>query len=1374
VSDPALSGAVTVPEAPPVVATDEDVFVFPASFAQQRLWFIDQYNPGSTAYCLPILLRLFGELDSLALERALNEIVRRHEILRTTFSLRQWEVVQVIAPVARLKVSLIDLSQFPESDREKHALDVARQESRRPFDLRQGPLFRAQLWRLSERDHLLLLDMHHIVADGWSFRVLLAELAILYEAFCHDRNSPLPEPPLQYADFAHWQRGWLEGRTLEEHLSFWKRSLAGAPPVLPLRTDRPRPPRQTFPGAYETELLPPGLSERIKSLSLREGVTPFMTLLAGFFTLLYRYTGQTDVVLGSPIANRSRMELESLIGLFMNTLVLRADLSGNPTFRELLMRVREMAVDAYAHQDMPFEKLVEELSPPRDQSRNPVFQVLFVYQKAFIQPFEAGGLKFVPIKADRGGASTDLSLFLIERAEGLTAGLEYNTDLFDVSTMRRMLGHLRTLLLAIVEDPGAPIDSLRLLTEAERRQLLVEWNQTEADFPREVCLHQLFENQAEKTPDAIALDFEGKEMTYRELNRQSNRLAHLLCRLGVGPEVLVGVCMERSLELVIALLGILKAGGAYLPLDPSYPTDRLAFLLQDANPLLTLTKRRLVGVLPKSAAIIALDEVLGMIAGESDEARATEVTAENLAYVIYTSGSTGQPKGALNTHQGICNRLLWMQETYRLTEADRVLQKTPFTFDVSVWEFFWPLLAGARLVIARPEGHRDSAYLAELITQRRVSTVHFVPSMLRSFLEQKGIEKCSSLRRVFSSGEALSFELQERFFACSPAELHNLYGPTEAAVDVTFWACEKGSPRKTVPIGRPIANTRIYLLDGHGEPVPIGVGGEIYIGGVGVGRGYLNRPELTAQRFLPDPFSKANGRLYRTGDRARYLPDGNLEFLGRLDDQVKIRGFRIEPGEIESALRRHPAVEEAVVTARPYGTEDHRLVAYLVGKGKEMPGVAELRGFLGRTLPEPMLPSAFVVLAALPSTPSGKLDRDALPAPDPGRPALERESVAARNALEVQLIRIWKSVLGLEEIGVHDNFFELGGHSLLAVRLFADIERVFGRRLPLASLFQAPTVEELALKLRQKGCEMAAASSLVVIQGGKERPPFFCVPGVGGNILGFYDLARQLGSDQPVYGLQAPGLDGKREPLTRVEDMAAHYVNAIKVVLPEGPFLLGGASFGGRVAFEIARQLEKQGHSVALVALFDAFAPGNEDSSVRAIHRDWKRSGARLAYHGKNLLLGSERGHYIRSKSRTLRRRIRSRIWQAIYKSFRNWSKPLPRVLQDVREAGYLANRSYIPGPFGGKVTLFRAGVRSAADWGTLDMGWDRLALGGVEIRQVPGDHVDMLLKPKVEFLAGQLRDCIDKAVSSWLPATSREASVSSSTVREVSGELEH
>jgi len=1346
VGDAALSPAVTAHEAPPVVATGEDVFVFPASFAQQRLWFIDQYNPGSTAYCLPILMRLFGELDFLALERALNEIVRRHEILRTTFSLRQWEVVQVIAPVARLQVSFADLSGFPESEREKNALDLARQESQRPFDLRQGPLFRAHLWRLSEREHLLLLDMHHIVADGWSFRVLLAELAILYEAFSHDRGSPLVDPPLQYADFAQWQRSWLEGRTLEEHLSFWRSSLAGAPPVLPLRTDRPRPARQTFPGAYETELFPPGLSERIKSLSIREGVTPFMTLLAGLFTLLYRYTGQTDLVVGSPVANRSRMELESLIGLFMNTLVLRADLSGNPTFRELLVRVRQMAVDAYAHQDMPFEKLVEELSPPRDQSRNPVFQVLFVHQKAFIQPFEAGGLKFSPIKAERRGASTDLSFFLIERAEGLTAGLEYNTDLFDVSTMRRMLGHLRTLLLAVVEDPDAPIDSLRLLTEAERRQLLVEWNQTEADFPRSVCLHQLFENQAEKTPDAIALDFEGKEMTYRELNRQSNRLAHLLCRLGVGPEVLVGVCMERSLELVIALLAILKAGGAYLPLDPSYPMDRLAFLLQDANPLLTLTERRLVAILPKSAAIIALDEVLGMIARESDEAPATEVTAENLAYVIYTSGSTGQPKGALNTHRGICNRLLWMQETYRLTEADRVLQKSPFTFDVSVWEFFWPLLAGARLVIARPEGHRDSAYLAELITERRVSTVHFVPSMLRSFLEQKGIEKCSSLRRVFSSGEALSFELQERFFSCSPAALHNLYGPTEAAVDVTSWACEKGSPRKMVPIGRPIANTRIYLLDRHGNPVPIGVEGEIYIGGVGVCRGYLNRPELTAQRFLPDRFSQANGRLYRTGDRARYLPDGNLEFLGRLDDQVKIRGFRIEPGEIESALRRHPAVEDAVVIARPYGTEDHRLVAYLVGNEKEMPRVAELRVFLGRTLPESMLPSAFVTLAALPLTPNGKLDRDALPAPDRGRPALEEESVAPRNALELQLIRIWKSVLGLEEIGVHDNFFELGGHSLLAVRLFGDIERVSGRRLPLATLFQAPTVEELALKLREKGCE-TAASSLVVIQGGKGRPPFFCVPGVGGNILGFYDLARQLGSDQPVYGLQAPGLDGAREPLTRVEDMAAHYINEIKAVLPEGPFLLGGASFGGRVAFEIARQLEEQGHSVALVALFDAFAPGAEDSSLirRAIHRYLKRSGARLAYHGKNLLLGSGRGDYIRSKSRTLRRRIRSRFWQVVYKSFRSRSKPLPRVLQDVREAGYLANRSYIPRSFGGKVTLFRAGLRSAIDAGSLDMGWGRLALGGVEIRQVPGDHVDMLLKPQVEFLAEQLRGSIDE-----------------------------
>jgi pristinamycin I synthase-3/4 len=906
----------------------------PLSSAQQRLWFLNQLEPGLSVYNIPEMLRLRGRLQFGVLQRCLGEIVERHEALRTTFRNEGGEPEQIIAPVSSLPLplALVDLTDYPADEREVRAMELVQAEARTPFDLARGPLFRATLYRLADEEHLLLLNVHHIVADGWSMQVLLGELTSLYAAFMRGEPSSLPALPVQYVDFAVWQRQWLQSAELERQRTYWRRQLEGAPAMLNMPADRPRPAVPSYRGGVETAVLPGELLAALAELGHREGATLFSVLLAAFQALLFRYTGQADLVVGSPIANRNRLETEQLIGFFANTLALRTSLAGNETFRELAHRAQETTLGATIHQDLPFQELVAALQPDRDISYSPIFQVMFALQNTHAPATELPGLTISPIYIHNGTAKFDLLLSMEEGPTGLSASLEYSTDLFDAPTITRMLGHYRTLLEGAVANPDLPLGDLPLLTAAEKQQVLVEWNDTAVDYPDAACVHHLVEAQATRTPTAVAVEFEGESLTYRELNERANQLAHHLRTLAIGPEVLVGIATERSLEMVVGLLGILKAGGAYVPLDPGYPRERLAYMLADSGVAVLLTQQRLVAQLPEhQAKVVCLDDHWAEIARQPQENLASETGPDNLAYVIYTSGSTGKPKGAMNHHRGVCNRLLWMQEEYRLNESDRVLQKTPFSFDVSVWEFFWPLITGARLVVARPDGHKDPAYLVDLIDSAGITTLHFVPPMLQVFLESVGPEHCRKLRRVICSGEALPYDLQERFFSRLDAELHNLYGPTEAAVDVTYWACRRGSSSRTVPIGRPVANTRIYILDDHRQPVPMGVGGELYIGGVQVGRGYLGRPELTAERFIRDPFSADPGaRLYRTGDLSRWLPDGTIEYLGRIDHQVKIRGFRIELGEIEATLARHPEVREAVVIDREDVPGDRRLVAYVV------------------------------------------------------------------------------------------------------------------------------------------------------------------------------------------------------------------------------------------------------------------------------------------------------------------------------------------------------------------------------------------------------------------------------------------------------------
>lgn len=907
--------------------------VLPLSFAQQRLWFLEQLMPGNPFYNVPCSVRFIGQLDNAALEQTFNEILRRHEALRTTFVMVEGQPAQAIAPALSVPLRLVDLRQLPATEREVAAQQIATQEAQRPFNLNAGPLLRVTLLQLDTADHVLLMNLHHIIADGWSLGVLVREIQALYTAFSSGLPSPLEELPIQYADFAIWQLGWLQGEVLADQLTYWQQQLHDIP-ILNLPTDRPRPALPSFRGATQLLELPPTLSQALEALSQQEGVTLFMTLLAAFQTLLYRYTQQDDIAVGSPIANRNRKEIEPLIGFFVNSIVMRTNLSGNPTFRELLARVREVALLAYAHQDLPFEKLVEELQPERDLSRNPLFSVVFALQNAPMEKLELPGLTLNPWKFDAGTTRFDLEFHLWERSEehcglwgersqGLSGFVAYSTDLFERATIARMVGHFQTLLEEIVANPNQRVATLPLLTTDERHQLLMGWNDTKAFYGNEVCIHQLFEATVELSPDAIAVVFVDAQLTYRELNQRANQLAHHLQQLGVAPEVLIGIFLERSLEMMVAVLGILKAGGAYVPLDPTYPRDRLSFMLADAQVPILLTQQSLVETIPASPVqVVCVDKDWEVIAGQSQNNPISSVTADNLAYVIYTSGSTGKPKGVLVHHRGLYNVALSQIRVFNLRRENRILQFGSLSFDASIFEIMMALPVGATLYLAPKEARLPGSDLIQLLRDKAITNVLLPPAVLAGVPS----ENLPALQMVISGGEACSSEIVERWAA--GRQFFNAYGPTE----VTIWAtvAQLSDSSAKPPIGRPIANTQIYILDADLEPVPIGVAGELYIGGVGSARGYLNRPELTAQQFIPHPFSNEPGtRLYKTGDLARYRHDGNIEFLGRIDDQVKLRGFRIELGEIETVLNQHPAVRETVVIAHEDVSDNKRLIAYV-------------------------------------------------------------------------------------------------------------------------------------------------------------------------------------------------------------------------------------------------------------------------------------------------------------------------------------------------------------------------------------------------------------------------------------------------------------
>ncbi|HEX7186485.1 MAG TPA: amino acid adenylation domain-containing protein [Thermoanaerobaculia bacterium] len=1037
----------------------------PLSFAQERLWFLDRLGEGSAPYAIPSAVRLSGVLDPAVLRRTFAELVRRHESLRTTFGERGGVPFQTVAAEADAPLPQVDLSLLPGPRREAEMLRLAGEEARRPFDLARGPLLRNLLVRLGPEDHVLAMAMHHIVSDGWSMTVLIREIAALYEALAGDGPSPLPEPQIQYADFAVWQRERLGSERMEAEVSWWRERLAGLEP-LEIPSDRPRPAVQSHRGARRRLSLSGATAARLQDLARREGVTPFMALLALWSVLLFRYSGQADIAVGAPVANRNRSELEGLIGFLVNTLVLRSDLSGRPGFRELLGRVREMTLGAYAHDELPFEKLVEHLQPERLRDRNPLFQVMCTLQNQPWPELRLGAMRIAPLELDPGVAKLDLNLTWVEQAGSLEGSLEYNTDLWDGATAQRLLRHYLALVRAVLDEPERAIGDLPLLGETERRQILMDWNRTARDYPREATVHALFEERARISGDAVAVVSGEERSTYAELNARANQLARHLRRLGVGPESVVGLAVPRSPEMVAGVLGILKAGGAYLPLDPSYPKERLARMLEDARPRALVTLERLLADLPCGpVSAVCLDRDRDALRGEDQGGLPRETAADNLAYVMFTSGSTGRPKGVAVPHRAVV-RLVRGSEFIRLGEEEVFLQLAPLAFDASTLEIWGPLLNGGRLALA-PPGALSLPELRREIERRAVTTLWLTAGLFHQMVEEE-VEGLRPLRQLLAGGEALSVPHVQRALSTLPGcALVNGYGPTE---NTTFTCCHRLSAGEilsgSVPIGRPIANTRVYLLDPEREPVPAGVPGELCAGGDGLARGYLGRPDLTAERFVPDPCSGEPGaRLYRTGDLARFRPDGAIEFLGRIDQQVKIRGFRVEPGEVEAALLEHPAVGACVLLARQDRPGGRRLVAYVSPAGAS---AVELRSFLAAKLPAYMIPAAFVLLPELPLNPNGKVDRRALARLEPPAPladtalAAAGDSVAPRTPTELRVAAIWKDLLGFERAGLGDSFFELGGHSLLAVQLVSRLRDAFGIELPLGAVFEEPTLAKLA------------------------------------------------------------------------------------------------------------------------------------------------------------------------------------------------------------------------------------------------------------------------------------------------------------------------
>ncbi len=1391
--------------------------VFPLSHGQRGLWFLAQLDRDSAAYNIFFPARIRSRIDVPAFRRALETLIARHPSLRTTFEHQDGEprqrVHSSLADGAAIRLEVHDAASW--SEEVLYARIEA--EAYRPFDLERGPLARMHLFSRAPEEHIFLLTAHHIIGDFWSLVLLMEEMQQLYPAECAGMPSSLPSSATHYRDFVRWQTEMLASDEGERLLSYWKKQLAGVPPVLELPTDRSRPPRFRPRGAAVPCHIEPELTGRLKALAAAEGVTLYTVLLAAFEVLLGRHSGQDDFVIGSPFAGRSRSEFERVVGCFINMLPLRTNLTGDPTFRELLRRTSVTVLEALQHQDYPFALLVERLNLPRDPSRTPLVQVSFTLERAhrpvglgcwgFFLPqagvrLNVGGLRAEPYRLEHRTCQMDLEMILEVHSrmepgdEEIFGMLRYNTDLFDEETMVRLVEHYHVLLISALDSPQRKISELPLLRPAEERRLLYEWNDTHVDFPRDLCLHQFFEQQAARTPQAVALRFGERTVCYGELDAWANRLAHLLRQRGVGPEVLVALCLERSPEMIAAILGVLKAGGAYVPLDPATPAERLRSILTDMRTSLLLTQRQLMKCLPAlEIQIICVDDVgyAGSVPGTLPAYPATpRLTADNLAYVIYTSGSTGRPKGVMIEHRAICNTICWHQHALPMYPDDRVLLLVPYVFDASLAIIFPALAAGAELVLAAPGAERDPVRILEYIRRDRVTVLPLPPSLLRLMLDERLREAGRTLRWICCGGEAMPPDLPARLFELVDVPLYNLYGPTETAIDATWWTCRHGEDRASIPIGRPIANVQVYVLDAQRRPVPIGVPGELYIGGAGLARGYWNDPQLTAERFVrvgsvsdsKTPVANTSGplfpekRLYRTGDRCRWLTDGNLEFLGRVDQQVKLRGYRIEIGEIEVTLATHPAVHESVVILHGEDSGNPRLAAYVTARaGAGLPTAEVLRRYLQERLPEYMVPSAFVLLPVMPRTPSGKVDRKALPAPLAERPN-HHPFVAPRTPLEEYLAGLWRELLSIQKIGILDNFFALGGSSIQAAVLINRVQEKLGQQVYTVALFDAPTIAGLAQYLtklcpdtirtlfgaqsldvgwadgggppRLAGGPSPSAhptgNLLVALQPNGTRPPCFLVHPPGGIVVCYQALAHHLGDERPFYGIRARGLHGETELPASLEEMAAEYVAALRGVQSQGPYHLGGWSMGGVIAYEMAQQLRYQGQTVGLLALLDTTIPYNAANAPYAedAAQSAREYGLDLTLEELDRLGPDEQLPY---------------LWDHVRKlGLVDDDTPLPlvqQILNDLKRlfhAHIQLGSNYALRPYPGRLTLFRPQEAPVPVQTATDRNWGKLA-AAVDVHFVPGQHHTMVKEPHVQVLAQELRLCLRQAEDSSLRA---------------------
>jgi amino acid adenylation domain-containing protein len=1322
----------------------------PLSFAQQRMWFLEQLTPGTAAYNIPAAVHMKGQLDMEALEESLNDVVRRHESLRTTFQVVDEQPVQIVSEMTPVELEVISLLDMEDAEREDQARFIAEQEAQTPFDLSMGLPFRARLLHIGAQEYIFLLTLHHIVSDELSLGILVEELGTIYSSRLANKKPMLPVLPIQYGDYAAWQREWLQGEVLEKQLAYWREQLEGAPAMLELPADHPRSSAHTYAGGQHDFVISEALTEGLTQLGREKKATLFMALLAAFQVLLSRYTGQEDVVVGTPIANRTRRETEPLIGLFVNTLALRSRIQGKESFVTLLDNVRQKSLKAFEHLELPFEKLVEELQPERDQSRTPIFQVMFVMQGENRKAVQLPGLKLTPMPAKTNVAKFDLTCWIQDMGDGALAGnLEYNADLFAPETMARMAEHFKQLMCSIVAAPGQSLAALALMSSAERNQILQEWNLTAAPFPRDILVHEAFEKQAQATPEAVALTWADRSLSYAELNQQANQLAGYLREKEIGPDRLVGICLERSPQMVVAMLGVLKAGGAYVPLDPGYPPERLRYMASDARLALLLTQgelQSLVAELPVET--VDLDQNSEAIARQTSSNPDRLSHPANLAYVIYTSGSTGAPKGAMITHEGLMNYLSWCREAYTVERGVGAPVHSSASFDLTVTSIYAPLLSGRTVALAPADLNIEN--LSNTLRQSSdFSLLKLTPAHLDVLAYSLRPEELAHRAGVLViGGEALGYETLATWRIHTPeTRLINEYGPTETVVGCCIYEVQPQDPFfGPVPIGRPIANTTIYILDSDLEPVPAGIAGNLYIGGAGVARGYLFRPELTAEKFIPDGFSTEPGqRLYDTGDRGRYRADGTIEYLGRADYQVKIRGYRVELGEIETALVQHWAVRESVVVDREDEPGQKRLIGYVVMKEglTEKPAPAHLRDYLREKLPEYMVPSVIVVLEKLPLTSNGKVDRKSLPRHD----RIRNDSDMPRDEVELKLTIIWEQFLHISGIGRRDSFFAVGGHSFMAISLMSKIRDEFGCEIPLAAFFEDATIENTGNLIR-KNYEPGAISNVVPIQPNGQQRPVFLVHAISGGALCYLALSRRLGPEQPFYGFQAISSDDLQgERCQSIEERAAHYIEAMKTVQPEGPYLLGGWSFGGYVAYEMARQLVEQGERIALLALLDiesritsdkANDPGTDTELLIMI------AGDSMQQAGQSFDVRFEEIRHLTPDEQI----------KCVLDSMVRFELLPPEItvsqarefLQGHRRRGE-SLRQYQVKPYPGSITLIRgldpAITTAAPEDPTL--GWSNFSSEPVQVYTIPGDHQNLIYPPYVDKLAEVLAFCISQ-----------------------------